>query len=64
MFDDSRQTSVTVQSDPQSGFRVTVNRHGTPVTLGVRYRTEADAMRAGNEFLAEWERTGRLPGRG
>ena len=62
MFDDSRQTSVTAQRDGQRGFKVTINRHGEPVTLGVHYRTEADALRAGHEFLAEWERTGLKPG--
>lgn len=63
MFGDNKQTSVTAQRDGQIGFKVTINRHGEPVALGVRYRTEADALRAGNEFLAEWERTGRKPGK-
>ena len=61
VFDDNNQTSVTAEKAHPSGFKVTVGRNGERVTLGSRYRTEADALRAGNNFLFEWNRTGTRP---
>jgi hypothetical protein len=62
MFEDSNQTSVTVDADTRNGgYILTVGALGERVTLGVRYRTEEDARRAGEAFVAEWVRTGRKP---
>lgn len=62
MFEDSKQTSLTVDADNQKGgFTLTVSRNGERVTLDVRYRSREDALRAGNTFLSEWQRTGEKP---
>jgi hypothetical protein len=59
MFEDS-QTSVTVDKDLQNGgYILTVGALGERVTLGVHYRSQEDARRAGDAFVAEWVRTGR-----
>jgi hypothetical protein len=44
-----------------TGWRLTVNRNGTPITIQSLYTSQAAALQAGERIYAEWERTGQPP---
>ncbi len=60
MFDGSTHKSITAKQEG-TGWRLTVNRNGHPVTIRSLYISQVEALRAGELIYAAWERTGQPP---